>query len=117
MFFADFGKFRDSGPAIAVCLAITLLASVTLAPALLQATRRWVFWPSKLRLAAVDPVRSIGDETHERSFAPPVSTSASMRFWETVSRFVIRHPAAVLATSVVLMAPLAVGRLASADHV
>ncbi len=108
MFFADFGKFRDSGPAIAVCLSITLLASVTLAPALLQATRRWVFWPSKLRLAAVEPDRSIGHETHEHSFAPPISTSLSMRFWETVSRFVIRHPAAVLATSLVLMAPLAV---------
>jgi RND superfamily putative drug exporter len=108
MFFADFGKFRDSGPAIAVCLAITLLASVTLAPALLQAARRWVFWPSKLRLAGTEAAGGMVAPAHEHEFVPPVSSSGSMRFWENVSRFVLRHPAAVLATSIVLMAPLAV---------
>jgi RND superfamily putative drug exporter len=103
MFFADFGKFRDSGPAIAICLAVTLLACLTLAPALLQAARSWVFWPSRLvPTSSTSNVRR-SDHPTIRPFA-----SISSRFWENVSQFVIRRPGLVLVASVLLLTPLAV---------
>ena len=42
---AEFGLFRTMGPALAVTVAITLIAGVTLTPALVRASGRWLFWP------------------------------------------------------------------------
>ncbi|MEU9143414.1 MMPL family transporter [Streptomyces sp. NPDC048349] len=44
---ATFGQFRVLGPAIAVSVLVMLLASLTLMPALLAATGRRMFWPSR----------------------------------------------------------------------
>jgi RND superfamily putative drug exporter len=50
---ARFGMFRTTGPALAVAVAITLLAGLTLTPALMRLLGRWLFWPAHPeRLAA-----------------------------------------------------------------
>ncbi len=97
MYFADFGKFRNSGPAIAVCLAITLVACLTLAPALLRASGRAVFWPFGIR-----PGKPAPDGRDEAT-----KGVISSRFWEWASRKIIKHPAFILVASLALLAPLA----------
>ncbi|HWB08062.1 MAG TPA: MMPL family transporter [Pirellulales bacterium] len=94
MAFADFGKYRNSGPAIALCLAVTLLASLTLAPALLRALSRVVFWP-------FNPVPAAA---WTGSRAEGVATS---RLWQAISRGIIARPGLILLTSCLLMAPFA----------
>ncbi|MCA9086634.1 MAG: MMPL family transporter [Planctomycetaceae bacterium] len=46
MAFAEFGKFRQAGIAIAFGLVICLSASLTLTPAILRLFGRWAFWPN-----------------------------------------------------------------------
>ncbi|MFM7842993.1 MAG: MMPL family transporter, partial [Planctomycetota bacterium] len=103
MVFADFGKFRSSGPAIGLCLLVTLIACLTLAPALLSALGTRVFWPWKL--AAGLPA-SLGDST-----APAVDRVERRTgwrwFWDALARFVVARPIPVLLISGVLFAPLA----------
>jgi RND superfamily putative drug exporter len=89
MFFADFGKFRNSGPAIALCLFVTLLACLTFAPALLRVTRRAVFWPFSMPRAS-----------HH-------SLATSTGFWRRASEFVVARPGFVLVGSLLVLSPLA----------
>ncbi|MGD8815038.1 MAG: MMPL family transporter, partial [Anaerolineales bacterium] len=45
--FAEMGTFRSAGPMLAIAVVITLLAGLTLVPALLAVLGRKAFWPSK----------------------------------------------------------------------
>ena len=81
MGWAEFGKFTYSGPAIAICLAVTLLASLTLVPALL-ATRLG-------KLVSRQP------------------DDDGSTFWRAAADLVLRRPATVLVASLLVSLPLA----------
>ena len=110
MFFADFGKFRDSGPAIAVCLAVTLAACITLAPALLRAAGGLVFWPSK-SIGAAGQLALEGDESSRRRTDQRTEGYSTGGFWTQVSHLVVRRPGLLLVASMVLLAPFAAAGL------
>ena len=90
MAFAQYGKFISSGPIIAVCLFIALMACVTFAPALLQALGPIVFWP-------------FGKKLFERSSEQEDPTTGG-GLWGWVSDAVMKRPATILALSAWLAA-------------
>jgi RND superfamily putative drug exporter len=101
LYFADFGKFTNSGPAIGLCLAVALLACLTLAPALLRAFGPLVFWPSKVGR------KSVAVATESSSLLEREAAQAGT-FWNWASRVIMAKPGLILVGSVLLMAPLAV---------
>ncbi|MDB5337478.1 MAG: hypothetical protein JWN70_3097 [Planctomycetaceae bacterium] len=61
--FAQFGKFHEAGIGISFSLAITLVATLTLTPALLFLTGHWAFWPQpRIGLGAKADQRPVIDE-------------------------------------------------------
>jgi len=110
MFFADFGKFKHSGPAIGLCLFVTLLACITLAPALLRAFGSAVFWP----FGTPQTIDANGEAVDSDS------TAALGRFnwlWERVARLIVAHPGLILVGSVLVLCWPAYHGIQSGNHV
>jgi putative drug exporter of the RND superfamily len=52
---ADLNSTKSMGPVLAIGVAVSLLAMMTLLPALLVITGRWVFWPAKAEYGSDEP--------------------------------------------------------------
>jgi RND superfamily putative drug exporter len=88
MGFAEFRKISCAGPVMAVSLAVALLASLTLSPALLRLFGKAIFWP--------------------RRFTPAHPRPAHAGVWQRISRWVVKHPKLVLGLAGLSLMPLAV---------
>lgn len=99
MGFAEFAKVRCAGPAIALSLAVALLSSLTLAPAMLCLVGRVVFWPAR--------VPSRQDHVHSHGLRGP-STASHDPLWERLSRSVVARPGLIWSVAVVALLPLAI---------
>ena len=108
MFFADFGKFSNSGPAIAVCLVVALAACLTLAPALLAATGRIVFWPFGGKLLQTDKSDENAADSPDEDTEEIEPGSHFGRLWQRIGRAVITRPGLILVVSLILLVPLVV---------
>ncbi len=86
---AQFGIYQSLGPALAIGIALMLLASLTLTPALLAIFGRAVFWPTSTR--------------------PRERVPASL--WGRLTGSLIQRPALTLSVGVALFLALAVGQL------
>jgi RND superfamily putative drug exporter len=93
MGFAEFAKVRSGGPAIAIALGVALVASLTLAPALLRLLGKAVFWPCGV------PARAGAGS------GDPAPARADI--WSRLSELVSRRPIAIWATAVLVLLPLA----------
>ena len=112
MAFAEFDKFRYSGPVIGLCLAITLSVCLTLVPAVIHALGKSLFWPWGARLGAV---RS----TSEGTSMPPSRTDRTYMsvFWDWLALWITEYPGRILIMTSTVMLPLALFGVIHADRV
>ena len=79
LFFAEFGDYRNFAPIFGTAMAVIMLASITLVPALFTLFGRKAFWPK---------IPRVGEETVKANSA-----------WSKIGRFVVKKP--VLSASVI----------------
>lgn len=106
--FCTFQKIRNTGPAIGLSLAISLAASLTLAPILIRLLRPVIFWPFKpprpLTPAEAGEARARGNLCGTLTEAAP---DWGTRVWLCIAKFVAAYPGTVLGLSLALLVPFA----------
>jgi putative drug exporter of the RND superfamily len=69
---AELNSTKSMGPVLAIGVAVALLAMMTLLPALLVITGRWVFWPARPAYGSAEPTtRGLWARTGRRIAARP----------------------------------------------
>jgi uncharacterized membrane protein YdfJ with MMPL/SSD domain len=90
MYSADFGIFKTMGPSIGIAIAVTLVAGLTLTPALLRLAGDHAFWPRKM-----PDIRAAPEAISDR--------------WRRIGDAVQNRPAEVLLASIILLLMPAAG--------
>ena len=91
LLFAAFGSFRSLGPVVAVAIATMMLAAITFIPAVLTIVGRTGFWPFR------------------PEYTPGAAGEQTSRIWSRVGHLVLRRPAVVLASTVLVLLVMASG--------
>jgi RND superfamily putative drug exporter len=86
---ATLNSTKSMGPVLAIGVAVALLAMMTLLPALLVITGRWVFWPAKPAYGSAEPT--------------------TRGFWARVGRRIAVRPRAVWIGTVLVLGAMAAG--------
>ena len=86
---AELNSTKGLGPVLAIGVGVALLSMVTLLPALLVITGRWVFWPAKPGYGSAEPT--------------------TRGFWARTGRRIAVRPRVVWITTAVLLGAMALG--------
>jgi RND superfamily putative drug exporter len=113
MVFAEFGKFRQAGVAITFGLAICLLASLTLTPALLRLFGRWAFWPNVAKSHVTGPTGWIAASDISTRIA---NANLLQRGWAQMGEMLRQRPFAWWIGSILLLVPFAAAGVAWFGH-
>jgi RND superfamily putative drug exporter len=86
---AELNSTKGLGPVLAIGVAVALLAMVTLLPALLVITGRWVFWPARPDYGSAEP--------------------ATRGFWARIGRRISVRPRTVWIVTALILGVMAIG--------
>src|SRR5215510_6552817 len=93
---AELNSTKSMGPVLAIGVAVALLAMMTLLPALLVITGRWVFWPVKPRFGSAEPT--------------------TRGIWARIGRNIAAGPRVVWITTTLVLGAMAFGLLGLHAH-
>jgi len=86
---AELNSTKGLGPVLAIGVAVALLAMMTLLPALLVVTGRWVFWPARPDYGSAEP--------------------ATRGVWARIGRRIAARPRTVWIVTVLILGTMAIG--------